>query len=295
MSLCAARAFIDGSGCITRHRLHPSTKEVVSIIGRSYLTLQSDMSAYLRSSFSAQMAVSWPVLAMLDNGTNQGTVALCSAKAHLRLAGTSVMGATRDREDAMNACWKVGFVFCCVLAAGPALAQQALVIKPLAEKKISKLPEGKLFWRIETFGTEEQAKAAAGSTALVAQTAGKVWLFTLGPAGGVFAGTKVAEIGPLPDVVAAEYLLRINEALGAKGSVTPVHSHPGSETFFVIKGETSQKTPAGVHQVKAGTSMVGHGSDTPMQVSSTGADDLHSLVMFVVDATKPFSSPAKME
>jgi hypothetical protein len=36
----------------------------------------------------------------------------------------------------------------------------------------------------------------------------------------------------------------------------------------------------------------GHGADTPMQVSSSGSTDLHSLVMFVVDATKPFSSPA---
>jgi hypothetical protein len=31
-----------------------------------------------------------------------------------------------------------------------------------------------------------------------------------------------------------------------------------------------------------------------MQVSSSGSTDLHSLVMFVVDATRPFSSPAKL-
>jgi quercetin dioxygenase-like cupin family protein len=179
--------------------------------------------------------------------------------------------------------------------AGPALAQQALVIKPLAEKKLAKLPDGKLFWHIENFDSEDRAKAAAGPSSLVAVTAGKVWLFTLAQASATSMGTKVAEIGPLPDVSAPEYLLRINEAVGAKGSMTPVHSHPGSETFFVIKGETSQKTPSGIHQVKAGSSMVGHGSDTPMQVSSTGTDDLHSLVMFVVDASKPFSTPAKME
>jgi hypothetical protein len=29
-----------------------------------------------------------------------------------------------------------------------------------------------------------------------------------------------------------------------------------------------------------------------MQVSSSGSTDLHSLVMFVVDPGKPFSSPA---
>jgi hypothetical protein len=30
-----------------------------------------------------------------------------------------------------------------------------------------------------------------------------------------------------------------------------------------------------------------------MQVSSSGSTDLHMLVMFVVDADKPFSSPAE--
>lgn len=195
----------------------------------------------------------------------------------------------------MHATWNLGVFLSLALVAAPALAQQALVIKPLAEKKLAKLPEGKLYWRIENFDSEDKAKAAAGAASLVAQTAGKVWLFTLAQAGAASVGTKVAEIGPLPDVSASEYLLRINEAVGPKGSITPVHTHPGSETFYVLKGETSQKTPTGVHQVKAGTSMVGRGSDTPMQVSSTGTDDLHSLVMFVVDATKPFSTPAKID
>jgi hypothetical protein len=48
-----------------------------------------------------------------------------------------------------------------------------------------------------------------------------------------------------------------------------------------------------VKRVGAGQSAPGHGADTPMQVSSSGTTDLHSLVMFVVDASKPFSSPAK--
>jgi hypothetical protein len=31
-----------------------------------------------------------------------------------------------------------------------------------------------------------------------------------------------------------------------------------------------------------------------MQVSSSGSENLHALIMFVVDATRPFSSPAKL-
>ena len=175
-----------------------------------------------------------------------------------------------------------------------AIAQQKLVIKPLAEKKVAELPAGPLFWRLENFSTLAQAQAAAGTWALVAETAGKVWLFTLGPSGGSSAGgTKVAEVGPIPQVVATQYLLRINEASGPPGSITPAHSHPGSEAFYVLAGETSSHTPDGVKRVGAGQGGTGHGANTPMQVSSSGSTELHSLVMFVVDATKPFSSPAK--
>jgi hypothetical protein len=180
------------------------------------------------------------------------------------------------------------------LAQQGTVAQQALVIKPLAEKKVAELPAGPLVWRLENFPALAQAEAAAGPTALVAQSAGKVWLFTLGPAGGMSAGaTVVAEVGPIPKVVAKQYLLRINEASGPPGSVTSVHTHPGSEAFYVLAGETSQKTPHGAMRIAAGRSETGQGADTPMQVSSSGASDLHSLVMFVVDADKPFSSPAK--
>jgi hypothetical protein len=174
-----------------------------------------------------------------------------------------------------------------------AVAQQALVVKALTEKKVAELPAGPLVWRLENFPTLAQAQAAAGPTGLAAEAGGKVWLFTLGPAGGASAdGTKVAEVGPLPQVVATEYLLRINDASGPPGSITTVHTHPGSEAFYVLAGEQSIRTPHGVMRVKVGQAARGHGTDTPMQVSSSGSTDLHALVLFVVDATKPFSSPA---
>jgi len=175
-----------------------------------------------------------------------------------------------------------------------AIAQQPpLVVKALAEKKVAELPAGPLSWRIENFTALAQAQAAAGPWSLVAESAGKVWLFTLGPAGGSSAGgTKVAEFGPIPRVVAPQYLLRINEASGPPGSITPVHTHPGSEAFFVVAGEQSIRSPHGLMRVKVGQPEAGHGADMPMQVSSSGSTDLHALVMFVVDATKPFSSPA---
>ena len=183
-----------------------------------------------------------------------------------------------------------------LLLPSTATKQEKFVIKPVAEKKLEHLPAGPLYWRLENFPTLAQAQAAAGPTSLAAEVSGKAWLFTLGQKGGSTPGaSKVAEIGPVPSITAPEYLLRINRAGGPPGAKTAVHSHPGSEAFYVLSGRLGQKTPEGVHYAKAGKSMNGHGPGMAMEVFSAGTSDLDQLVMFVVDAAKPFSAPAKLD
>jgi hypothetical protein len=183
-----------------------------------------------------------------------------------------------------------------LLSPSSAAAQQAFFVKPVAEKKLKQLPVGPLYWQVETFPTLALAQAAAAETSLAAEVSGKAWLFTLGPKGGsTRGGGKVAEIGPVPAISAPEYLLRINHAGGPPQSKTPVHTHPGSEAFYVLAGRLGQRTPHGVSYAEAGQSMNGHGADMAMEVFSAGTTDLDQLVMFVVDATRPFSSPAKLE
>jgi hypothetical protein len=177
----------------------------------------------------------------------------------------------------------------------PASAQEVLVTRSLAEKRVIQLPVGPLFWRVETFPTLAAARAAEGPTSLIAESGGRIWLLTLGPRGGATPGSaRVAEVGPLPVVQAAEYLLRLNEATGSPGSVTAVHTHPGSEAFYVLTGEQSIRTPTGIIRVAGGRPEAGPGGGTPLQVASTGATNLLALVMFVVDAAQPFSSPAEL-
>jgi tetratricopeptide (TPR) repeat protein len=133
-------------------------------------------------------------------------------------------------------------------------------------------------------------------TSLAAEVSGKAWLFTLGQKGGATpGGSKVAEIGPIPPITSPEYLLRINHASGPPGAKTPVHSHPGSEAFYVLAGRLGQKTPEGVHYAKAGEAMNGHGPGMAMEVFSAGTSELDQFVMFLVDDTKLFSEPAKFE
>ena len=186
-------------------------------------------------------------------------------------------------------------VTCLSLFQAAAMAQAALVIKPLAERRVPDLPPGDLYWRIETVSGHAKADALAGPWSLVAEAAGKTWLFTLGAAGASTPGaTQVAEVGPIPRVQATQYLLRINDASGPPGAVTPIHSHPGSEAFYVLEGEQSIRGVHGTLHVAAGHVEAGHGADMAMQVSSSGSVDLHALVMFVVDASKPFSSLASL-
>lgn len=195
------------------------------------------------------------------------------------------------------------------LAAEPAPGKLRYVVKPLVEMKIKQLPSGPLFWRVENFPSVEAAKAAAGtyrwnpdtvsyegSPSLVAEVAGKVWLFTLGAQGGSTpGGTKVTEIGPVPPITAPEYLLRVNHGYGPPGAKTSVHTHPGSEAFYVVSGRLGQRTANGEKHVEAGQTMNGHPAGVAMEVFNSGTTDLTALIMFVVDATKPFSVPAKME
>jgi quercetin dioxygenase-like cupin family protein len=200
----------------------------------------------------------------------------------------------------------------CAIALLPpskAAAQAKYVVEPIAEKKIQQLPSGPLYWRIENFPTLAQAQAAVGpdrwnpdsvrydaTPSMAAEVAGKAWLFTLGPKGGSTPGAnKVIEIGPVPPINAPEYLLRVNHGYGPPGAKTPVHTHPGSETFYVVAGRLGQQTSHGVSHAEAGQSMGGHGADMPMVVFNSGTTDLTALIMFVVDATKPFSSPAKFD
>jgi quercetin dioxygenase-like cupin family protein len=176
------------------------------------------------------------------------------------------------------------------------VGQQPLVIRPLAELRVTDLPAGELFWRIDRYPSRMDAQAAAGPWSLVAEAADKVWLFTLGSASDFSAsGTKVSVVGPISRITASQYLLRINEASGPPGSATPVHSHPGSEAFFVLAGEQSIRSPHGTMVVRAGEPEAGHGAGIAMQVSNSGSADLEALVMFVVDANKPFSSPAAFQ
>jgi hypothetical protein len=172
-------------------------------------------------------------------------------------------------------------------------ASPDFVVENVAERTLAALPDGPLYWRIEVFPSLEAAQAAATPTSLAAAVSGRFWLVTLGPRGATTPdATHVAEIGPVPRIEAQRYTLRLNHAYAPPGAATSVHSHPGSEAFYVLAGQLKQRTAHRVSVIDAGEAMNGHMPGMTMQLQSTGAENLDQLVLFVVDADQPFSSPA---
>lgn len=182
------------------------------------------------------------------------------------------------------------------IAAGSALAQSKgkFVVTKMAEKTVSELPDGELFWHVENFGSLEEAAAAAGDYSLAAEFDDKAWLFTLDDRkAGDMGGTPVTSIGPVPRIDSQEFLLRINSATAPVGAKTTIHTHPGPEAFLVLSGQLTQLTPHGKHVLNAGATMPGV-PDQAMEVHSTGDEELRELIMFIVDPSRPFAQEATL-
>ncbi len=178
-------------------------------------------------------------------------------------------------------------------------AKPGFFIEPVAERRVTSLPDGELYWQIETFPSQEEAAATAasvGTYALTASVAGRNWLFVLGSAAmSSYGGAPVARLGPVAVPVAKNYLLRINRAGGPYGAKTPIHSHPGSEAIFVLQGEVTQRMAHGIEVASAGETLNAHAPQMVMQLISTGERDLEQLVLFVVDAERPFAPTAQFD
>lgn len=207
------------------------------------------------------------------------------------------MTSCRARIDRIIAPTFLALALAAVPLWADASEEPKFVVDKVAEKELATLPSGApLFWHVETFASIEDARAAATDSSVPAEVAGKAWLLTLGPDGtGDNGGEKLASIGPVDRFEAPRYLLRINISNAPAGTVTSIHSHPGSEAIYVLSGEATIRWPGRTEVVGAGDFLAGEKPDTPMEAKSTGSEDLVELIMFVVDASKPFSAPAAFD
>jgi quercetin dioxygenase-like cupin family protein len=150
-----------------------------------------------------------------------------------------------------------------------------------ATQVLGRLPEGPLYWHLNTYPTRAAADAARGPNGTVVESYGKVWLFTIAEAGWrVPGGEYVTAIGPLPVGTAEKFSIVYMEATFMPGMQSIVHRHPGPEAWYVLAGEQCLETPEGRMVVRAGESGIVPGGP-PMRLTGTGTVQRRSLVLIL--------------
>lgn len=155
-------------------------------------------------------------------------------------------------------------------------------------QKLGQLPDGPLFWHLDTYLTRTAAEAAKGPRGIVVESFGKIWLFTIAEAGWRPSGGKrVSEIGPLPVKPDTEYTAVYLESIFDPGMTAPIHTHSGPEAFYTLTGETCLETPDGVLAGRGDGHVVIVPGGPPMLLTATGAVRRRGVVLILHDSLQP--------
>ena len=160
-----------------------------------------------------------------------------------------------------------------------------------ARQELGPLPaRPALYWYLDAYPTRSAADGARAARSTVVESLGRIWLFTIAPAGWRPRDAhRVARVGPLPLVAADSFAAVYMEGVFKPGMVTMVHRHPGAEAWFTLDGSMCVETPEGkIEQRARGRGVVVRGG-LPMVLTGTGSGPRRSLVLILQDATKPRS------
>jgi hypothetical protein len=158
------------------------------------------------------------------------------------------------------------------------------------ERRVTSLPDGPLYWQVETLPTFADATAAAGPYSMTLDAEGKGWLFTLGHQGDrTPSATHLTEIGPLPVPAAPSYLLQLSYQSRAGKVVGTEHTHPGVESWYMVAGEQRVELPTLEQDLMAGAGqgLMGPPANTPLRIINTTAEERRAFNLFVLDDSRP--------
>ena len=150
----------------------------------------------------------------------------------------------------------------------------------LAEIKADK-PPTQLYWHVIEFARLSDAEAEAGKHrwSKAVPTHNRVWLYVFGARNETISGgTAKAVIGPMTVPAGDAVSIRFLTSTFPPGMRTRVHSHPGSEAFYVIEGEQCVETPTVRHRITAGNYYVVQ-SGLHVQAAAKGRKSLVALIL----------------
>jgi len=162
-----------------------------------------------------------------------------------------------------------------------------------ATETLSVLPSGDLFWHLYEYPTRAAADSAKPqSFGTVVESLGKVWLYAIAPESWrPGSGQRVAVIGPLQVNRAAHYTARYMEAVFPPGMQTAIHTHSGTEAWYILSGVQCLQTPDTESVTRAG-----QGAVVPMGramvLTAMGTEIRRSVVLVLHDASQPWMTIA---
>ena len=156
----------------------------------------------------------------------------------------------------------------------------------LADKPVGTL-SGPVYWTLDTYPTRESAEHANTGNGAILQTLEKTWLFTVGqkPAP-PSAGTRIAQIGPLPIKPDESYSAQFMEGILQPGSVSRTHVHSGPEAFYTEAGESCLETPDGKQIGSKGRDIIVP-EGTPMELVATGKETRRGIILVLHATNRP--------
>ena len=158
----------------------------------------------------------------------------------------------------------------------------------LTRQEVSKLPSGSLYWHLDQYASEADARHAAKPASTIVDAFGAVWLFTIEhKEWRAKRGRHVAVIGPLPvdrgSTLAADYL----RSVFTPGMTAPLHNHSGPEAFFAVSGDTCLETPEGTQVGRGPGNSLMIKAGPPMLLMAVGKEQRRGFALILHDAAKP--------
>lgn len=162
----------------------------------------------------------------------------------------------------------------------------------LDDQPIGKVEQPQLFWYLDVYPTRSEAGKASGPNGTVAESLGKVWLFTIEKAGWQpsLPGERIAAIGPLPVIPGAQYSALFMESVSMTETTSPIHTHPGPEAWYTVAGETCLETPDGKLVGRPGGPPVIVPGGSPMMLTVNGSGQRQALTLILHESSKPPST-----
>lgn len=162
----------------------------------------------------------------------------------------------------------------------------------IATKKGLHFTQPTVYWHLRVFPSRVEAEAVKSPTGIVVEEDRRVWLSEFGAQDSAPRGGEgVAVIGPLELPPAKTYDAVLSYAVMRPGDRSLVHTHPGSEGWYMLAGEQCLETPSGTKRAGVGETIT-VSPNVPMELSIVGTTIRRSLVLIIHDSAQAAILPS---